>query len=265
MKLAHLVPLSMLPVVHHQAAHLCLSNLVIRSELYAEFHRRQVVEGKLVLLDNPVHEDEPIRIDEWLEAARLIKPTVVVIPDVIDDWEATVKLAKEYRHEVRKVSPRSHLMAVPHGVEHADFLACARQLSALRDPAITWFGVSLERRLNDDPLALTRRFRRIRILRTEPEVCKRNVHLLGISEQAVELRSPTFAHCVSADTSKFATWALTDNPVFPPPPVRLDYPGRSALGGPLKYFEYDPPPGFNIGELYESLTAWSNYAEGIPL
>jgi len=252
-------------VVYHSDAFLCLSNLVIRDELYAEFHRQQVANGKLVILDNPVHENVEISIDDWIGAAQFLKPTVVIIPDVIDDVSATVAYAKTYRKEIQRVSPQSHLMAVPHGVEHGDFLSCARELAALRDPMITWFGVSLERRLQDDPQALNRRFRRVRILQTEPEVCRRNVHLLGISEQAVELRSPTFAHCVSADASKFAVLALTGNPVYPPAPIRVHYPGRKALGGSIEYFEYEPPAEFSSTMFYDTLDAWSKYAEGVKL
>jgi hypothetical protein len=261
MKLAHIVPTALLPHTYHQDAFLCLSNLIARDEFYAEFHRQQVAAGKLVILDNPVHENEPLNLDEWSMAIQLLHPTVINLPDVIDDWEQTVALAKVCSPRAHALSPDSYLMAVPHGVEHSDFLACVRQLYALRDPVIDWFGVSLERRLENDQLAFERRIRRIRILQTEPGINQRNVHLLGVSEQAYELRSPIFRHVTSADTSKFAVWALNGDPLFPPAPVTVPYPGRESLGGSVKYFGYDPPAGFDPKVLFESLEAWSHYAE----
>ena len=62
-------------MVYHSDAFLCLSNLVIRDELYAEFHRQQVANGKLVILDNPVHENVEISIDDWIGAAQFLQIT----------------------------------------------------------------------------------------------------------------------------------------------------------------------------------------------
>lgn len=260
MKLAHLVPTKLLAHTFNREAFLCLSNLAVRDSFYAAFHRQQVQAGKLVILDNPVHEDEPINFEEWKIAIQIIRPTVINLPDVIDDWEKTVSLAHTCAPSAYALSPHSELMAVPHGVEHADFLACARQLTTVR-PMIDWFGVSLERRLGNDQLAYERRIRRVRILQTEPGVNQRKVHLLGISEQAYELRSPIFRHVESADTSKFAVFALTGDPIFPPAPIAIAYPGRAALGGSTKYFDHEPEAGFDTAVFFESLQAWSRYAE----
>lgn len=261
MKLAHLVPTALLPHTYHNSAFLCLSNLIARDEFYAKFHRQQVAAGKLVILDNPVHENEPLNLEQWLLAVQLLRPTVINLPDVIDDWEKTVSLARSCAPRAHALSPESELMAVPHGVEHADFLACARQLAAISEPRIDWFGVSLERRLQDDRLAYERRIRRVRILQTEAGIAKRRIHLLGVSEQAYELRSPIFRDIYSADTSKFAVWALTGDPLFPPAPITVPYPGRAKLGGSLQYLDYLPPDDFDTTVLFESLQAWSNYAE----
>jgi hypothetical protein len=262
-KLAHLVPTQLLPYTDFASAYLCLVNLAAEDPYYESFHRRQVQAGKLVILDNPVHEDWPIDVNAWLEELERIKPTVAIIPDVIDDPAQTVINGGELRKEARKASPDSHLMAVPHGKEHGDFLECARALGAMRNPMIEWFGVSLERRLNDDPFALERRVRRVRIIQSEPALHKRNVHLLGISEQATELKMVSFRNVTSADTSKFAVFSLLGRSVAPPAPIEHTYPGRKMFGGSMEYFNYDA--SFAEGSLSafrEDLMAWSLYAEG---
>jgi hypothetical protein len=263
MKLAHILPQSLLECGRGGDAFLCLSNLVMADDAYAAFHRDRAEKGSLVILDNPVHEDGVVDIDWWLEAAQRVRPSVAIIPDVIDDVEATVALATDLRKEMREACPTARLMAVPHGIEHHHFHRCAMALGELRDPMIDWFGVSLERRLGEDAVALHRRVKRLRILNSEPSLSKRPVHLLGISEKATELLSgwtDAFAGVVSADTSKFAVWQLLGATVLPPPPVPIEYPGRAALGGSQEYFEYVPGRHFDHQQLTRVLDDWSQYA-----
>lgn len=260
MKLAHIVPHSLLECARDSEAFLCLSNLVVRNPFYAEFHRRMAREGKLVILDNPVHENGELDLREWAEAAKLITPTVAIIPDVIDDANATVMYAREFRGVIREWSPSTRLMAVPHGVEQIDFLRCAQELLRLKNPSIHWFGVSLERRLDDDPYAFQRRVQRVRMLTSEPSFRYRSIHLLGVSEAASEFLHPAFLNVASADTSKFAVWWLNGTAPLPPSPIKQPYPGRASLGGSTRYFDFEPQEAFLRDRLAEYLLAWTNYA-----
>jgi hypothetical protein len=264
-KLAHITPIDLLEHTYESSAFLCLSNLVCRYPKYAEFYRQMVVEGKLVILDNPVHENELRCVPDWISAAKMLQPSVAIIPDVIDSVTETLYNASALRHMIREVSPKTRLMAVPHGVDNTQFLECAKALAVMRNPSIEWFGVSLERRLHDDALALQRRIKRVRILQSETGLRYRNIHLLGVSETAIEFTLPVFDQVVSADTSKFAVWWLNGTPVGPPAPVGIPYPGRKSLGGSTGYFTSKVEPRIQVITdrfLAENLSVWSAYAEG---
>jgi hypothetical protein len=67
-----------------------LAQHVLDSEKYREHFMRARDEGRFVLMDNGVHETgHPLSAAELLQAADMIKPSVVIAPDVIGDYEAT--------------------------------------------------------------------------------------------------------------------------------------------------------------------------------
>lgn len=265
MKLAHIVPTSLLAATTECDAFLCLSSLIVSNPKYAEFHARMAATpGKTVILDNPVHENGVLNLDHWVEAASLLQPTVAIIPDVIDDWQETAAYAEKFRHLIREVAPNTRLMGVPHGETHMDYMRCAIEMMQMRDPAIHWFGVSLERRLNDDALALQRRIRRVAMLQSEPSFAFRNIHLLGVSETAEEFTLPSLRGVRTADTSKFAVWWLQGQGTIaplPPVPIKQPYPGRRSLGGSTEYFNYRAKTSFLAATLPAYLDAWSDYAK----
>jgi hypothetical protein len=258
MKLAHLVPtacLGLLPA--EQQAHLALANLVIRNGEYRDYYAGQATQGKLVILDNPVHENVRPQIDEWRLACQIIKPQVAVLPDVIDSAYSTLKMAKWSLDAAPDVA--CEFMGVPHADDDDDYIACAEELVYL---GCTWIGISLDRKLNDDELAYLRRCRRITLLRDAfGETVK--LHLLGISERGFEFTNKYLqAVCASADTSKYAVWFLKGHPVIPPVPIMHRYPGRNALSSSMQYFDYRPVMSPETAELFKrNLTRWLKYAE----
>lgn len=263
MKLAHIVPTSMLELTKHCDAFLCLSSLIISDPVYADFHMKRAASGKMVILDNPVHENGTLNVDNWVMACAMVQPKVTIIPDVIDDADATVDNAIKYRHLIREVAPNTRLMAVPHGETNVAYLKCAQAFMKLRDPAIHWFGVSLERRLENDPLAFQRRITRVRLLESEPSFAFRNIHLLGVSETAIDLIHPPLRGVVSADTSKFTVFWLNGIAVHPPSPINIAYPGRKSLGGSTEYFNYRVPSDMATytGRFFSDyLEQWNHYA-----
>ena len=264
--MAHLLPVSLLEATpHDQRTHLVLSELVLSDFRYLQFYADKLQRGDTVILDNPVHEDRKITVEQWLEAVALLQPTVAVIPDVIDSGLMTLDNAREAVAKFGEYQIRSQcqteLMAVPHGESQVDWFICALSLSKILP--ITWFGISLERRLNDDPLAVARRRERVQMMSRHREFMRLKLHLLGLSEGIVELSgSFVWLRAVSADVSKFAIWYLAESPVYPPPPVTIPYPGRTELfGGSYEYFLADCD-GVDIPDLRDHLTLWTDYAEG---
>lgn len=263
MKLAHIVPISLLDCVpKNQRTHLAISELVLLEKRYRDFYANKLSAGHVVILDNPVHEDKPISLDRWLQAAYVLQPTIAVIPDVIDSDAQTIRNAEAAISTMRKSGlMRTELMAVPHGETQLDWLYCAKRLAEYEE--ISWLGLSLERRLADDMYALTRRRERVQFLLDEPEIFGRmSLHLLGLSENCTELGDDKiWRRASSVDTSKFAVWGMSDMYVGPPVPVPDPYPGRYSFGGSYGYFFTGHPSGLSRRKFRNHLHRWSSYAD----
>ncbi len=260
MLLASIVPISLLTYLPSDfSAYLALSDLVLESTAYERYYRDKSDLGRLVILDSPVHENVPLDELAWASAVSLVKPSVIVLPDVIDSSDQTVRNALRYASVARRLSPYSQLMGVGHGETTEEFLECSVQLR--RTVGVDWLGVSLERRLNDDKLALKRRTERIQALRRNIDTRPAKIHLLGLSEEGTELNSKFFQDCCeSVDTSEFAVWYLSGDPVKPPVPISKEYPGRKIFGGSIQYF-YHRPPVRSLDSFRENLADWAAYAD----
>lgn len=262
-RLAHITPVSLLSTVpKEQRTHLVLSELALSSIPYYAFYATRAKAGDFIILDNPVHEDQKVTVERWIDAVGLIHPDVAVIPDVIDSALMTLDNAREAVSEFTKSKFEDiELMAVPHGETQEQWLRCARNLAKL--DAVSWFGISLERRLEDDQHALLRRRERVRMMLNEPETFGRiKLHLLGVSERGDELGDDKiWRRASSADTSKYVVWSMLGTPVRPPVPVNRDYPGRKPFGGGLEFFYTDRPAVVSETRMRRNLRQWVNYAQ----
>lgn len=264
MKLAHIVPISLLDTVpKNQTTHLVLSELVLKIGSYHRFYSERRCRGDFLILDNPVHENRPITIDDWLQAVLLIMPDVAVIPDVIDsDVETIANVEKAVEAFTRQgFGSAVELMAVPHGYMQQNWLDCAHRIAAITE--ISWLGLSLERRLKNDSFALIRRRERVEMLRTESACFDRlKLHLLGLSETGEELGDDrVWQRATSVDTSKFAVWSMFGTKVRPPVPTYYEYPGRAIFGGGFEYFYADRPLHVSGRKMRSNLQRWVRYAE----
>lgn len=264
MRLAHIVPISLLDCVPiEQHTHLVLSSLVLSEKRYSAFYAERAQRGDTLIVDNPVHEDRPVSITQWLKACEIIMPHIAVIPDVIDSTDDTVANAERAATEFTRCDFKNvELMAVPHAHTQDGWLDCALKLS--RIPSITWFGISLERRLNDDAYALVRRRERVVMMSQNPALAQIRLHLLGVSESAVELGDDkVWQRAESTDASKFAVWNMVGFPQFPPVPIAetQPYPGRIAFGGGYQYFFAGQPQGLSRRKMRSNLRLWNNYSE----
>ena len=265
MKLAHLLPVSIIDSTPpQQRVHLALAPLVFQYKEYERFLRKKLERGDTVIIDNPVHENETVIPEIWLNVVRSLRPTVAVVPDAIDDALLTIKQARAYVPLLTGLGVTP--MVVPHGTEQRDFFSCARELATI--PGVGYFGVSLERRLNDDELACQRRLERVRWMKRSERLDHIKLHLLGVSEYATEfLRWPkaeveVWSRASSADTSKFAVFALSGSPQVPPAPVTTPYPGRKIFGSAMDYFYHIPTfKPYGKHHLTRNLQLWCDYAE----
>lgn len=92
---------------------LCLAQVALRDPNYLAWYveRRQL--GDFVILDNGAYEEELVTFDKLCEVTRLLKPQVLTIPDKIDDYDASVRLMKDFTSEVfRHIPHETQLMRV---------------------------------------------------------------------------------------------------------------------------------------------------------
>lgn len=262
MELAHIVPISLLSAIPlQQSTHLVLSELVLSDNRYYRFYADRCQAGDRIILDNPVHEDRPVSIDRWLEAVELLMPDVAVIPDVIDSGNETIaNVEKAIEVFTNRGFSGIELMAVPHSETQQGWLSCATRIAQIQE--VSWFGISLERRFNDDPYALSRRRERVDMLNCFPERFGRiKLHLLGVSESGQELSGERlWQRATSADVSKFVVWNMLGTPVSPPVPITIPYPGRGPLGGSYGYF-FAGHHDVSRRSLTRNLRQWIAYAE----
>jgi hypothetical protein len=261
-RLAHLVPTACLPRLNSdQGVYLALSNLIVTDPGYRQFHcdKRDESRTATVILDNPVH--ERWGYESFVSALRILRPHIAVLPDTIASATLTVSSSRYYAGVVRNASPETLAMVVPHGRTDEEYVYCATEMVRTCQPA--YIGMTLAGDFDNDAIAYEARRRRLQMLLEVPEIASAcGFHFLGISETAAEFTDELTMRTVSsADASKFAVWHLSEQPVLPPSPINVPYPGRDKFGGSMAYFNYMPDLDQAAG-LSHTLKSWSDYAKG---
>lgn len=127
--------------------HLLLAHDVLdKKEGYAKvFQRPNYSPTRVVIMDNSVIElGAHVGIDTVLPAVIAAQANVVVLPDVLEDWEATVDAFQRYYVEwATACNYLTHpwsFMVVPQGKTIEEFTRCAEHLAA-HDSNIGWWGI----------------------------------------------------------------------------------------------------------------------------
>lgn len=123
-----------------------LAHLVLENKQYEEFYREQSKAGRLVILDNSMHElPAPLSAGEILEAANRIKPSFVIPPDKLGDVKFTYGQFEITRKENLR---HGHRLAVvlcgSNSAERNMFYQNTRQYVDMvclpyREPRLEWF------------------------------------------------------------------------------------------------------------------------------
>lgn len=131
------------------SSHLVLAHDIVdeyKAHSYAEIFssvKRTHNEDRLVILDNSVIElGGAVSLDLIVRAARIVKPEVIILPDVLEDAEKSIALYHESKDAWRKAfqhSAPNSFMYVPQGKTIEEFALCAEQ--SLDDPMVSWWGV----------------------------------------------------------------------------------------------------------------------------
>lgn len=222
-KVAQIVPLKFLTMTSDNMYHMCLAHLVLKSEEYALFYRRMSEEGKYVLMDNGAAEKEKLSQEDLLRAYSLVKPTEIILPDVLFDKDQTLTRTSDFiRSNYKRLEPYKK-MIVPQGKDEMEWQDCLwsmiyesfyyDDIDSIGIPK--WLGVK-------DKVA------RISICNRLLDIDK-EIHLLGCNEGPAVLgfcraANPNVRGCDSAFAylcAKYGNSVITEKTTRPP--VEIDF------------------------------------------
>ena len=128
-KIAEIVPVSLLDYTKDNAYHMCLAQLVLKNERYADFYRARSAEGKYVILDNGAAEGEELNYEDLLRAYDIVKPSEIILPDVLKDARKTIEKTIYFYEKHWNTVMRYKTMVVPQGKDLKEWISCFEELA----------------------------------------------------------------------------------------------------------------------------------------
>ena len=179
MQVATIVPTAYLNLTEDKEYHMALAHLVGKDKQYTTFFENQAYHGRFVILDNGVIETgKPMSIQEIVQKANLIGASELILPDTLDDTEATLDAACEAIPYARQYF-KGKLMGVPQGKTLEEWFECAIMMLSLDIDTI-----GIPKRL----VKIGGRDARLDVLqRLGWSLRGREVHLLGCWENPIEV------------------------------------------------------------------------------
>lgn len=114
--------------------HMALTHLVLKYPKYAEFYKKKKEQGDYVILDNSLIElDEALDVSVVLEAANLINPDEIVLPDAFLSKDNTIEAVTEALDYLKDVDHNYKLQAVCHGENAIEWQRCFHILEEMRE------------------------------------------------------------------------------------------------------------------------------------
>jgi hypothetical protein len=104
MKMAHIVPVPDLNLTKDNEFHMCLAHIALKNSEYKRFYTSMAAEGKHVILDNGTAEDSLVTFGNLYEMIVAIKPTEVVIPDILHDKNGSLVLADQFLNYIMRMN-----------------------------------------------------------------------------------------------------------------------------------------------------------------
>lgn len=125
MKYAIIAPIPHLKVALLSDIHLVEAPLVLRSDAYREFYRERSDAGDYIILDNGTALlSVATPVEMLLEAAELVPPSEVVVPDAWLDARQTITSYLMHIGRLREALPDAKFMAVAQGETLGDWFLC---------------------------------------------------------------------------------------------------------------------------------------------
>lgn len=141
MKIAHEAPLSIFNKVQEVTDYdYALVHLFEENEKYFNYFKRALEKGREVILDNSVFElGTAFDANKFIDWILELKPTYYIIPDVLENAEATVSNVKSW---VNGVHPDSGKIGVVQGKSIEEVVWCYQEIEPLVDKVAISFDYS---------------------------------------------------------------------------------------------------------------------------
>jgi hypothetical protein len=149
-------------------------------------------ETKYKILDNGVYErGRPMKQDDFLQLARVLKVDEIVLPDVIMNRKETVKLTKEFLTTTNK---EFQYAAVPQGKDPLEWIECYKDFASLPSIDVLCIPIWLQKRFGCRSAVFHK------LLKDEVFSPRKEHHLIGLDGYGELLNYP-YGLIRSVDTS----------------------------------------------------------------
>lgn len=195
----------------------CLSHLLDENEQYKDFYIHQAKTGRQVIVDNSVFElEKSVTSDDLIRYIEMIKPSHYIIPDVLDDAEATVQNVIEWNKSIPGMR-----VGVVQGNTMEEALWCLNEIVDHVDVIAISFNCEFYKTVfNLDCNVMNINFAYARY--TFIMYCiqlglfsSKCIHLLGCSTPLELAAYNNIARVLSVDTSAPIMWTLDNRQMFP--------------------------------------------------
>lgn len=140
MKISHESPLALLKISRaYNDYDYALVHLFEKYPEYYKFFEESLGMGRTVILDNSIFElGTAFDSDEFYKWVLKLNPTYYIIPDVFDNWAATIRNVNEWRMKYGEQIHDSKPMVVVQGSTPEEFLDCYQTLYKMGMPMIAF-------------------------------------------------------------------------------------------------------------------------------
>lgn len=188
-----------------------LANVFETDEKYLQTFKEAVAQGRNVILDNGVYElDVAMNPDRFAYWINELKPTWYIIPDVLEDSEATCKNVRDWlNNQVKSIDPEIKKIGVVQGKDYKSLCDCYEFIAPKVDKVAISFNYSYYEQTVSHPNKLVQwglgRAQVLqRMMRDDVLDPKKPLHLLGcsfVSEGILYKNTPVRDLIDSLDTS----------------------------------------------------------------
>jgi hypothetical protein len=256
MKVALIPPRGLESYALHSRFHLALAlPELLQNKAYVSVYERAANGGDFIIVDNGEAEGNRCTPEELLAAARVLRATEIVLPDVIGEGPETYKRAKKFVDKYGEEVQGYKLMGVAQGANVSKFMACIDLLATI--PGVTTIGIPRHSISRCQNMAT-----RIDLANWVRDTYKKRfeIHLLGVAPTYLpEIRwaAKYASHVRSIDSSAPFNYAMNKKHLS----------GMETVARPDKYFEKNwsmAVPRTLVLANIQTMKEWASDREAAP-